>query len=246
MQPSPVIAYRSPRYQIPLAAGAVAAFLAAATGTALAADGPEATGPWYVRAAFDGSDLKKPDQTIANAPTPGSTLQVVNAVDFGWGGAVALGRQIGALRLEAEVGKTANKSKAYSAITPISATLPQDGKNDVTRYMANVYADLPLLTGPWKIYVGAGVGRARLHVTTFAAPARAPTAPPSQLIDFRDQTTAWQAMGGLTYAVGPHLRLNAQYRWLDAGTAEGHDSRGEKATRDIAGHNFEAGLIFNF
>jgi opacity protein-like surface antigen len=136
-----------------------------------------------------GSDLDKPHQTIANAPRPGSTLQVTNAVDFGWGGQVAVGRTLGRLRLEAEVGHPENRSRSYTATSPISITLPQDGKNNATRYMANAYYDLPFASLPFDVYVGAGLGAADVRVTTFAAPARAPrrrlhncwilTAPPS-------------------------------------------------------------------
>jgi opacity protein-like surface antigen len=233
----------SRRYQIPLAVGAFAAAMAAQA--ACAAPATDTDG-WYVRAAITGSDLQKPKQTIANAPTPGTTLQVVNAVDFGWGGAVAAGRSFGPLRLEAEIGRTANKSAAYSAVSPLSITLPQDGKNDVTRYMANIYADLPPFAEHWRLYVGAGLGTADVHVTTFAAPARAPNAPPSQLIDFHSHESAYQVMAGSTYALGPHWALTAQYRWFDAGTAKGHDSRGEQATRDIAGHNVDLGVKYVF
>ena len=215
-------------------------FWIAAAGSAHAA-GP---GHWYIAGAVTGSALDKPRQTIANAPTPGSTLHVVNDVDFGWGGQGEFGYAIGFLRIEAEIGRTANHSDHYSAIRPISITLPQSGKNTITRYMANAYAELPRGQWPVSPFVGAGIGEARAHVTTFAAPARAPNAPPSQLLSFKDSQFAYQLMGGLSVPVTARLALTAQYRWFDGGTFRGVDSRGERATRTLHGSNVDVGLRF--
>jgi opacity protein-like surface antigen len=201
---------------------------------------------WYVAGAFTGSDLNKPHQTIANAPTRGSTLQVTNSVDFGWGGQIALGYRLGHLRLEAEIGRTENESRSYTTTSPISITLPQDGENNATRYMANAYYDLPLARLPIQAFVGAGVGAADVQVSTFAAPARAPAAHPSELMDFSRTVFAYQLMAGLSHPLTKKLTLTAQYRWFDAGTITGRDARGERATRDIAGHNFDLGLRYAF
>jgi len=222
--------------------------LAAATVLALVGSAAHAqeTNGWYVAGAVTGSDLNKPHQTIANAPAPGSTLQVTNDIDFGWGAQVALGRRLGALRVEAEIGRTQNSSRSYTATTPLSITLPQKGKNNVTRYMANAYYDLPQTSLPARFFVGAGLGAADVHITTFAAPARAPTAPPSMLIDASDTGFAYQLMAGLSIPINGRLALTTQYRWFDAGTAKGVDSRGEAITRDIAGHNLDVGLRLTF
>jgi opacity protein-like surface antigen len=193
-----------------------------------------------------GSDLNKPHQTIANAPTPGSTLHVTNDVDFGWGGQLAVGHSFGPLRLEAEVGRTENKSKSYSATAPIQITLPQDGQNNLTRYMANGYYDFPQGKLPVRLFLGAGVGAAHGRVSTFAAPARAPAAPPSELMDFNKTVFAYQLMGGLSRDITPNLSLTAQYRWLDARTIEGEDARGQRATRKLAGSNFDVGVRYAF
>jgi opacity protein-like surface antigen len=197
---------------------------------------------WYISGALTGSFLKKPDQTIANAPTPGATLHVTNDVDSGWGGQVAIGRSLGAFRLEAEVGRTENDSNTYTATSPIHVTLPQDGKNNATRYMANAYYDFPQGTLPVKFYIGLGAGAADAHVTTFAAPARAPAAPPSQLLDIKQTVFAYQLMGGLSHMLTERVGITMQYRWFDAGTIKGHDARGERATREMAGSNVDIGL----
>lgn len=216
--------------------------LAAGAGQAQAAEPDH----WYIGATLTGSALAKPRQTIANAPAPGSTLQVVNGVDFGWGGQAEIGYRSGFFRVEAEIGHTANHSDHYSAISPIAITLPQSGENTITRYMANAYAELP--RGHWAVspFIGAGIGAAHAHATTFAAPARAPNAPPSQLLDIRDTRFAYQLMGGLSVPVTKSLALTAQYRWFDGGTFRGVDSRGERATRTLHGSNIDLGLRLGF
>jgi len=238
-----VAAPARPRYQTP---GLFAVTVAALTALGSGACRAQTVDHWYLAGAVTGSDLNKPHQTIANAPAPGSTLEVTNSADFGWGGQVAVGRSLGRIRLEVEVGHTENPSKSYTATSPISITLPQQGKNNVTRYMANTYYNFPLGRLPVSVYVGAGLGAADVRVTTFAAPARAPSAPPSQLLDMEQTVFAYQLMAGLTHPLSQHLTVTAQYRWLDAGTIKGQDARGQAATRDIAGHNFDVGLWYAF
>jgi opacity protein-like surface antigen len=216
--------------------------LVAGTGTAQAKEGDH----WYIAGAVTGSILDKPDQTIANAPTPGSTLRVVNDVNFGWGGQAEIGYAWRFARIEAEIGRTANHSDSYTAVSPITITLPQSGKNTITRYMANAYVEPGRGRWPVSPFLGAGIGAASAHATTFAAPARAPTAPPSQLLDIKDTRFAYQLMGGVSVPMTNRLALTAQYRWLDAGMVRGVDSRGQRATRTLRGSNIDVGLRFNF
>ncbi len=228
-----------------LCLAAPCAALLIAAQPAHAFDAGDDWGP-YMSMAINASSLEKPRQTIANAPTPGSTLQVVNGIKSGWGGAAAIGYRWRSWRLEAEYGRTQNPSKYYTAVTPLSITLPQDGKNDITRTMVNVYHDWSAAGGKIRPYLGVGVGSARDHVTTFAAPARAPMAPPSQLIDQTKTTGAWQAMAGVSLPVGRKAAFTLQYRWLDAGTVKGVDSRGERMTRKLHGGSYDIGFRYSF
>ena len=77
------------------------------------------------------------------------------------------------------------------------------------------------------LYFGFGLGAAQGNLTTIAAPARAPSAPRSQLLDIKDTRLAWQVAGGLPVPVTSRLAFTAQYRWLDAGIFYGVDSRGQ-------------------
>ncbi len=224
---------------------AVLAIAAISAAQGVSAQTVKLDGP-YVAASITGSKLQSPVQTVANAPMPGSTLQVVNDADFGWGGQVELGYGYKFVRIEAEIGRTNNHSNSYSAISPITITLPQDGKNQTTRYMANVVLDIPFKGSPVQPYIGAGIGAARSYVSTFAAPARAPGAPPSQLLAFSDTRFAYQFIGGLSVLLSSHVALTAQYRWLDSGTVQGLDARGERATRTLRGSNVDLGVRYSF
>ena len=62
---------------------------------------------------------------------------------------------------------------------------------------------------------------------------RSANAPPSQLLDYSRTVFAYQLMGGLSHDLSPKVAVTAQYRWFDAGTIKGHDSRGERATHRL-------------
>lgn len=224
------------------------AWLAVATASMIAAAPARAEEPgkFYIAIAATGSALDKPKQTIANAPMPGATLHVINDADFGWGGQAEVGYAFRFVRVEAEIGRTANHSNHYTAVSPITITLPQDGKNTLMRYMGNIFVELP--PGHWPIspFIGAGIGAAHARATTFAAPARAPGAPPSQLLDISDTRFAYQLMAGVSVPITHHVALTGQYRWFDGGTFHGVDSRGEQATRTLRGNNVDVGVRIEF
>ena len=203
---------------------------------------------WYVSATGTFSLLEDSVGTVENVIGPGGvaipTLVTDNEVDNGWGASVAFGRDFGRVRAEVEVGYSENDASSYSVASPFVITLPQDGRNDITRYMGNVYFDIT--SGGIQPYVGAGLGAARVEVVTVATVAAAPTAPPRRLIDDADTVFAYQLMAGVSAPITRRLRLNAQYRWFDADLVRGLDARGEAFTRTIEGHNIDVGLRFTF
>ncbi len=199
---------------------------------------------WYVAAGGTIAYLDDIDQTIANAPMPGSTVVITNDSSSGWGGYAAVGRRFGPTRLELEYGRTENDSDSYTVISPVSAVVPQESETDISRFMANAYYDLQIDGSRFAPYVGAGAGMVTVDNTRVAGTFAMPT--PRPLIDDSATEFAWQAMAGLAVRVSPRLHLTAQYRWFDAGTIDIEDLRGEAVTLDIAGSHIEFGFRYTF
>ncbi len=201
-------------------------------------------GDWYGSAAGTISFLKDTEGTIANAPAPGSTVRTEHELETGYGFQVALGRTLGAFRIEAEVGYTRNEQDHYVAIIPPTGRIPADVFQEALRGMANVYYDFSI--GDVRPFIGAGLGIARIDVEFVAPRAPFPTEAPRELINDTDTRFAYQLMAGAALPVNARTALFAQYRWFDAGRFRGLDSRGERAERDHVGHNIDIGLRVSF
>ncbi len=201
---------------------------------ATAADG------WYAAGSATISLLNDTAGTIANAPMPGSTVRLENTLETGFGGQLALGHRFGSFRLEAEIGYTHNTQDRYIAIVPPTGSIPADVSDDALRGMVNGYYDLSY--GPAAPYVGAGIGLASVDIDFFAPRAPFPAEAPRQLIKDGDTRFAYQLIAGVAVPVSQGVALTLQYRWFDAGTVEALDVRGERITRDHAGHNVDIGI----
>jgi OmpA-OmpF porin, OOP family len=202
-------------------------------------------GGWYISTSGTLSLLKDTSGTIANAPTPGSTVRTESSFKNGFGGQIALGHAFGPYRLEGEIGYTHNKQNHYVAIVPPTGRIAADVKDDATRAMINGYYDF----SPFRSitpYLGVGVGVTRVSIDFFAPRAPFPTETPRQLIKDSDTGFSYQLMAGAAVPVSDKLSLTLQYRWFDAGTVKGKDARGEQFTRDHAGSNVDIGLRWQF
>lgn len=200
---------------------------------------------WYIAAAGTASLLKNARTTIFNAPFPGARIDATNIIDTGAGGQAAVGHAFGRVRAEAEIGYTHNHAGRIETSTPAFAgPTPQDGYQNAFRYMANGYVDLS--KGRFRPYIGGGIGATTIRVRVFAPRAPFPTEPPRELIKDSDTRFAYQLMAGAGVRLGSRILLTAQYRWLDAGTFEGKDSRGERFIRKHAGSNIDVGFRFTF
>jgi opacity protein-like surface antigen len=202
---------------------------------------------WYVSGAATVTMIKDPDSVIQNAPTSGATLAITNALDdTGWGGQLAIGHRFGVVRIEAEIGRTHTVARRYIVTSPISNDLPQTGGDTVTRFMANAYVDIPISGTGIRPYLGAGIGDAIVHVTTKASKPFGPPTAPTQLIDDKPNGFAWQAIAGIAVPLSPSVALTAQYRYFDAGTLNGKDTRGQDFRTRIHGSNVDLGVRLSF
>lgn len=199
---------------------------------------------FYVAASATYSELLDADATIDSVPAPGQQAQVVNLMDGGAGGSIAVGYDFGRVRLEGEVGITENDASGLRGIVPSTGRLVQDGRQDATRYMLNAYADFG--SGRVHPYVGAGLGHVDVDIYTFAPRITFPTEAPRLLVDDSDGNFAYQLMAGLSFDVGRRVALTAQYRWFDVGRIRIQDGRGADITREHRGHNLDVGVRLSF
>jgi opacity protein-like surface antigen len=202
---------------------------------------------WYVAGGATLSLLNNPRTQIENAPTPGATLKIIDELGgAGWGGQIALGHRFDMLRVEVEIGRTRSDADFYTVTSPISNRLPQTGGDTITRIMANAYFDIPFGLDGIAPYLGFGLGEAMVDVTTNASRPFGPPTAPVQLIDDQANGFAWQAIAGVAVPVSDDFALTAQFRYLDAGTLHGKDTRGQPFQTSIAGLAVDLGVRYNF
>ena len=212
----------------------------------LSAAGAATAQDWYLGVGLTAGRLDQARQTVANAPAPGGTLLLGNAIETGYGGQLAVGVAFDRVRAEIEFGRQGNDSDSYTTISPFVATLPQDGKTDIRRAMANAYYDFREPGAAWRPYLGLGIGTAEVSVVRINAVAAAPTAPPQKRVDFDDSGFAWQAMAGVEWRLSPRVSIATQYRRFDRGDVEGTDMRGEAVRIGVATHNVDVALRARF
>ena len=120
-------------------------------------------------------------------------------MDSGVGAQIAIGRQIGNLRVEVVAGYTKNTSDQYEAIVPPTGEIPAKGSHKMWRAMANAYYDFG--TGVLSLYVGAGAGYADIKARFFAAGAPFPNETPFVIMSDHKGEFIYQAMAGAAYEI---------------------------------------------
>jgi len=199
---------------------------------------------FYASGAVSASFLRNSRTVVDNAPAPGAQIVTSQVMDDGWGGSVALGRSFGIARAEAELGFANNDGDTYKTLSPFQNEVDTDTSLNSMRLMLNGYIDL--LRGPVTPYVGAGIGMARIEFRVFAPRAPFPTESPRELIDDKDSKLAYQLIAGASVAVAPRLAVTGQYRWFNAGTFKGEDSRSEPFAARYRGHHLDVGVRLSF
>lgn len=217
--------------------------LAGATMFSTPARAQDADG-WYLSASGTVSLNHDARQFIFSVPTPVGYVDTVQSIQTGYGGQAAVGRKIGAVRIEAEAGYTHNHSDHYTALIPANGRIAGDNYQNAWRLMANGYVDFG--HGPVQPFVGAGAGYSRVRIHSFTSPATFPNNPPSLLLNDKIGHFTFQVMGGAAVRLSSSLSLTAQYRYLSAGTLYGDDLSGHRISRRYADSNIDVGLRLRF
>jgi len=206
-------------------------------------DGNEGEG-WYGTVGASVSARGTERGTIANAPTPGQTVELEEHYDPGIGGWAAIGRDFGRFRLEGEVGYSRDTANRYTTIVPANGEILGDIETQSIRAMVNAYVDFSV--GGLEPYVGAGAGYAWSDLEVNAPRAIFPTEQARRLIDDQDDGFAYQLMAGVAVPASDRLRVVLGYRWFDEGRFEGVDGRGQRITRERGQHNVDLGIRWAF
>jgi opacity protein-like surface antigen len=122
--------------------------------------------------------------------------------------------------------------------------VPIDGAVKTWLFMANIYYDLGLRAlGPFKPYVGFGIGGARVNEDHEIFINRLGT---RENVDDWRTTFAYQARVGITYEVNRWLDLSAGYRFVHV-NASSPTVQGQRINYSgMNNHSLELGLAVKF
>jgi opacity protein-like surface antigen len=217
---------------------------------------------WYLRADFTESLYARPrDNTRPDPNDPGLPplvgLRLSETGGFGGG----IGYRINPwLRVDATIDQRgAGAIRAYSSRSNfVTGANLEAGRLDALTGLVNVYADLGTWWGATP-YVGAGIGvsdvgisRNYTQTTCFVeACDGAPGLGPRLAVGRPNRSVAsfaWALTGGVSYALGAGVSLDASYRYVDLGKAKsGTDPYGGSTRlKDLAANEIRLGLRYEF
>jgi opacity protein-like surface antigen len=217
--------------------------LISASALALAATPAAArNGAWYVGGDF-GATIVEDANVDFN-----SSAKVSVGHNTGFEGALFVGYDLGAFRLEAEGSYTRASLDRFTNSFFISApgtTIPPgthdvDGHVNALSFMVNGmfdFGDDDGLSG----FVGGGVGIARVDYNNVRAFANQ-----DPYIDDGDTRFAWQVVAGVRMAVSSNIDVTVKYRFFNVENLKFEDIGGFKGDSSFRSHSLLGGITFNF
>lgn len=218
--------------------------VAAAT-LATAFAGGQASAQSYISASAGWNNLDNADTRIENGVSPGTAAVFTINTDENYSGHAAFGYDLGALRVEAEVGMTQNDNVEYNSSTPAAIRRAADGNVTTLSAMANIFYDFDL-GGGFTPFVGVGGGFTKADVEFTAPYPTTPNAAAITIIDNDATNIGWQIMAGATIPLTGNMSLTGQYRYYDIGTVDMNDVNGRAAQVDLKGISWDIGLRWGF
>ena len=208
-------------------------------------------GAWYVGGDFGAMIVEDVDFDFGLAPTiPGSDANFAINHDYGYDGALFVGYDLGAFRLEAEVAyKRARIDEIETVITlpgdPVGPLPPGQhpiggGSSSALSFMINGMLDFGDDDGiSGFVGGGAGIGRVsynNLRVFEDSDP----------YIDDGDSGFAWQVVAGLRRSISDNTDVTLRYRFFNTGGLTVPDIGGFDGESRFRSHSLLVGLTFNF
>lgn len=221
-----------------VSAGVSACALALIAAPAAARDGA-----WYVGGDFGGMIVEDTDIEIGTTEDA-----VVLDHDFGFDGALFVGYDLGAFRIDAEVAyKHAGLGEFENTILiPSSSgdhpvgTHEAFGSTSALSFMLNGmldFGDDDGLSG----FVGAGAGVARVEFNALR-----PFENTGEFLDDGDSQFAWQVFAGVRQAVSDNIDVTVRYRFFNVTGLELEGFGEDPMRAPFRSHSLLGGITFNF
>ena len=231
------------------------AIVVALSSTVLATPALARNSAWYVGGDFGGMIVE--DVNFDFGITPGipsnSSSQLAINHNYGFDGALFVGYDLGAFRIEAEVSYKRARADdlEYSvrlpgfgapvggAITP-SIGPAGGGRTSALSFMVNGLLDFGDDDGV-SGFVGGGVGMARVdynNVRRFGNQ--------GAIVDDSDTRFAWQVVAGVRQAISDNVDITVRYRFFNADNIRTVDFRGFESESRFRSHSLLGGITFNF
>jgi opacity protein-like surface antigen len=199
-------------------------------------------GAWYVGGDF-GAVI--PEDTPV-AFSPGVDVKIDH--DYGFDGALFVGYDLGAFRIEAETAYKRASLDEFATSFPISVpgtTIPvgqhkADGNASALSFMVNGmldFGDDDGISG----FVGGGAGIARVAYNNLRAFSNQ-----EAYIDDGDTHFAWQIVAGLRHAVSRNVDVSLKYRFFSVSDLQFEDIGGFRGDSHFRSHSLLGGITFNF
>ncbi len=217
---------------------AVALSTTVLAGPALARDGA-----WYVGGDFGAMIVEDVDLTF-DADNTNRLVSIDH--DYGFDGALFVGYDLGAVRLEAEVAYKSAELESFNS----QLTLPTNrapgffdaggGETNVLSGMINAtldFGDEDGLSG----FIGGGAGIARVDFSNLRAFSNR-----DAFLDDSDTRFAWQAVAGIRQALNRNVDLTLRYRFFNVEDVQTVGFNGQTVDARFRSHSLLGGITFNF
>lgn len=202
-------------------------------------------GAWYVGGDFGAMIVEDADFDYVTAGTDDA---VALDYDYGFDGALFVGYDLGAFRLESEVSyKHAGVNEFENTIAIPSTSGPHPpglregfGSAAALSFMLNGmldFGDDDGISG----FVGGGAGIARVDYGNIRAFEDTGT-----FIDDSDTRFAWQIVAGLRQSISDNVDVTLRYRYFHVGGLHLEGFAGEEVRAPFRSHSILGGLTFNF
>jgi outer membrane protein OmpA-like peptidoglycan-associated protein len=214
------------------------AVIIALASTALATPALARDKSWYVGVEGGGMIVENLKFDIG-AVKSASTLKSRNGYDVDG----VIGYDLGAFRLEAEVGYKRATIKNYT--TNVVTTFPAGsynsfGSNSALSFMVNGLLDFGDDNGV-QGFVGGGVGVARVRAASYRIPGSA-----NAFLDDSDTVFAWQGLAGVRAPLSKHVDVSLKYRFFNADNVKLIAANGSQYGTRFRSHSILGGLTYNF